>query len=225
MLSLTIPVYNEEEVIKSTVEDILKEFRKNNIKLELILVNNGSTDNTGKVIDNLEYKNLKKVNIKPNQTFGGGVIEGLKVAKGDYFGITCAGGKVPTSEIVRLYKIAIKKGIDLCKGNRGLKYDSRTRVILSIIYGTLVRLIFPIKERDINGYPIIIKRNVYKKINPQLKNWTINVELLYKAAKMEYKILSVPVKHGSRVGGASHVGANVVKDMFIDLIKYRLSAK
>ncbi|MBS3096157.1 glycosyltransferase family 2 protein [Candidatus Woesearchaeota archaeon] len=225
MLSLVVPVYNEEDVIETAAGNILKEFENSKIKLELILVNNGSTDNTGKIMENLKQKNIKKVTLKANQTFGGGVIGGLKIAKGGYFGITCAGGKVPVSEIVRLYRIARENNIDFCKGDRGLKYSSKTRVILSVIYGMLVRLFFSLKISDINGYPIIIKRSVYEKIKPKLKNWNINVEMLHKASKFGCKILSIPVKHGDRLAGASHVGMGVVWDMFVGLIRYRLAAK
>src|SRR3989338_3703625 len=222
MLSIIIPVYNEELIIKQTVDYILKELYKNKINFEMILVDNGSFDNTGNILNNIKDKNIKIVKLKKNQTFGGGVVEGLSVAKGDFVGITCADNQVKATDIIKLYNITVKRNLDFCKGDRRLKYKKWFRRFASRVYKFLVEVLFMIKIKDINGYPIIMKRSVYEDINPQLRNWTINVEMLYKAKKKNYKVIEIPVEHGERKGSKSHVGFSVIWSMLVDLLKYRL---
>lgn len=222
MLSIVIPVYNEEVIIKQTVSNMLKELYKNKIKFEMIIVNNGSYDNTEKVLNSIKDKNIKIIKLKKNQTFGGGVIEGLSTTKGSFVGITCADEQVDPGVIIRLYKIAAKKNLDFCKGDRRLKYKKWFRRFASMAYKVLVKVLFMLDARDINGYPIIMKRNVYKSINPQSRNWIINVEMLYKAKKNKYKVTEIPIGYGERKGGKSHVNFQVIWSMFVDILKYRL---
>lgn len=222
MLSIIIPIYNEESIIKNNVNATLKELYKNKIKFELILVENGSKDNTYKILKNIKDKNIKIVKLKKNQTFGGGVIEGLLASKGDHVCITCADNQVIPSELVRLYKITKNNNINFCKGDRGLKYKKLFRRFASRMYKLIVKSLFMLKEKDINGYPIIMKRSVYEEINPKLRNWIIQVELLYKAKKKNYKVVEIPVSHSDRVTTKSHVDFKVVWSMFIDLLKFRL---
>lgn len=222
MLSIIIPVYNEELIIKQTVNSILKELYKNKINFELILVDNGSFDSTPKILNMLKDKNIKIVKLKQNQTFGGGVIAGLAYARGNYVGISCADNQVKAEDIVRLYKIAEKRNLDFCKGDRKLKYKKWFRRFASRMYKILVKMLFALKINDINGYPIIMKRSVYKGINPQLRNWVINVEMLYKAKNKNYKVTEIPLDYMERGGGKSHVNFMVVWSMFVDLLKYRL---
>ena len=222
MLSIVIPAYNEESIIKQTVNSTLKELYKSKIKFEMVLVDNGSSDNTLKILNNLKDKNIKVVKLRENQTFGGGVIAGLSAAKGDFVGITCADNQVNPSEMIKMYNIAFKRKMDFCKGDRRLKYKKWFRRFASRVYRFLVITLFMIKIKDINGYPIIMKRSVYEDINPQLRNWTINVEMLYKAKKKNYKVIEIPVEHGERKGSKSHVGFSVIWSMLVDLLKYRL---
>ena len=77
-LSLIIPCYNEEKNIKELFDQISK--LENKLHLEVIIVNNGSTDNSADVIDSEKkiIKNLKVIKIKKNIGFGNGVKEGMK---------------------------------------------------------------------------------------------------------------------------------------------------
>lgn len=79
LISVTIPAHNEEKYVWKAIESMLKQTYK---PMELIVVNNGSTDNTLEVINKYKDK-IKIVNSKENLGFGGGCNEGWKVSKGD----------------------------------------------------------------------------------------------------------------------------------------------
>ena len=87
MISLVIPCYNEEdnlEKLLTRISSLLKEFSQENI--ELVIVNNGSTDNSQQIIKNHELyqKNLiSLLNIKRNKGYGDGINQGLNFSKGD----------------------------------------------------------------------------------------------------------------------------------------------
>ena len=68
-LSLVLPCYNEEDVLRNTVERLVASFRQHNVDLELVLVDNGSTDRTAGVIDQLWLEGLPvtKVTVPVNQ--------------------------------------------------------------------------------------------------------------------------------------------------------------
>ena len=89
--SLVLPCYNEEENIPLLYKEF-SEIPLDQYRAELILVNNGSTDGTKKEIENVIKNNnknnidVKILDLKENQGYGGGIAEGLKIAKGDYIG-------------------------------------------------------------------------------------------------------------------------------------------
>ena len=89
--SLVLPCYNEEENISLLYKEF-SEIPLDQYRAELILVNNGSTDETQKEIEKVIKNNKKNnidviiLNLKKNQGYGGGIAEGLKIARGDYIG-------------------------------------------------------------------------------------------------------------------------------------------
>ena len=81
-LSIVIPVYNEEEKIKNTLNKCLKYLKSNNWDFEFIVVNDGSKDGTSRIVKN--FKKVKLIEHKPNRGKGYSVREGMLNAKGDY---------------------------------------------------------------------------------------------------------------------------------------------
>ena len=94
-LSLVLPCYNEEAVIYNTASRLIKAFN-GEIKLDLILVDNGSKDATGQIIDRMIAEGLPvtKVTVTVNQGYGNGISQGLKVCRARFVGYMCADGQV-----------------------------------------------------------------------------------------------------------------------------------
>ena len=85
-LSISAPLYNESKNCVAGIKDMLKQLNKEVKSFELILVNNGSTDDTADIIEKMKskHKNIVTVHLKTNQGYGGGIIAGLKKSKGEY---------------------------------------------------------------------------------------------------------------------------------------------
>ena len=103
-ISLVIPCYNEEGNIDSLVKKC-ERFLSNN-KNQLVLVNNGSSDDTEKKIDeHSNISNLKKVNISKNQGFGYGVLQGLLESSGDVLSYTHADMQTDPNDVLEGVKL------------------------------------------------------------------------------------------------------------------------
>ncbi len=222
MLSLIVPALNEEEIIKESIEDMIDEFSKRKISYEIIVVNNGSTDRTKEILEKLakKRKTLRILNLK-ERGFGLALIEGFKIAKGDYLGYNCADGQVPPSEIVRIYEFSLKYDYDVTKADRLTKYKKIYRRFISRIYNLIAKILFFMPVSDINGYPLIMKRNVYDTLNLKMKNFTIQVEIQHKAIINKFKIYEIPIVYQERKAGKDKVNLKVIWNMLYRLLYYR----
>lgn len=230
-LSLAIPFYNEEECAKQVTEQLVSTFKTKKVDYELILINNGSTDRTPQILREMaeKNKNLKLVDISVNQDYGGGIMEGLKKANGRYVGFTCGDGEVSAEDTYKVYKTIKKKNIDICKTIRVSRKDGVIRTTYSKIFNKTVGLLFNLKTEDVNGYPMIMKTEVYTKIEPQIKNWIFNLDILHRAKKNNFTMKEIPVRHRPRLRGESKdfsprkiVKISKMTGMFGEVIAYRL---
>src|SRR5581483_5057774 len=95
-LSLVLPCYNEESCLERTVPPLAQAFREAGVALELVLVDNGSTDGTSDVIERLIACGLPviKGTVPVNQGQGLGMLTGFRLCRGRYIGYICADGQV-----------------------------------------------------------------------------------------------------------------------------------
>jgi len=194
-LSITIPAYNEEENLDFTIHNIVDIFNKNNVSFELIIVDNGSTDNSFAVIHKLkkEIPEVESIKIYPNIGYGNGVIQGLKIAKGDILGFIPADGQIKPEDVLKIYLRVKESDIDICKGIRVVRNDDFVRKLISFIYNSAFKLMFHCPYRDINSPPKIFKRNFYEAVNLKSKDWFLDAEIMLKAYWGKYKVEEVPV--------------------------------
>ncbi|MFH1408347.1 MAG: glycosyltransferase family 2 protein [Nanoarchaeota archaeon] len=222
MLSIAIPCYNEEEIIGKTVSDLVGALKIANVSYELILVDNGSFDKTPIILKKLANRHIRILTLDQNRGFGGGVIAGLKEGTGDYISFTCADGQVSPEEIIRLYKIAQEKDVAVVKGDRRKNYKSFFRRFVSRCYHLFVMLLFPVRVHDVNGYPILFRKDVLKAIHLSVNDWIIQVQMLSNVTRKGYKIVELPITYYERKGGRSHIKFSSIFTIFFQLIRYRI---
>ena len=118
-LSIVVPCYNEEEnipLLLKRFEDVAK-----GEDMEVILVDNGSTDGSAQVFEKLlpDYPFARKVKVEVNQGYGYGILQGLKECRGEYIGWTHADMQTDPADIVKALRIVEEeKGLVFVKGNR-----------------------------------------------------------------------------------------------------------
>ena len=228
-ISLSMPLFNEADCIEDTATELLNVFQKNGVDLELILVNNGSIDATGEIIDRLAKKDkrIKTLHFRKNQGFGGGILAGMRMGLGRYVGFTCGDGQITARETVAMYQKAVRESLDVCKSIRVKRYDGPKRWVISKIYNLMFRILFLKRYKDINGYPVMIRRELFQKMNLQSSRWMINVEILRKADQLRAKVGAMPVVFQRRRSGKGMGGVNIMTVIaFIkEIVKYRLTGR
>ena len=139
-ISIIIPVYNEEETLLKILEKY--NLLKKNINFELIIVNDGSNDNTKKLIDNNSSMFNKVVHLSKNQGKGKAIREGLKIAKNEYIFFQDADLEYDPNDLSNFIKLAKTNNADFVMGSR---FSSTTTTpLLDILGNKLVTLIFNI---------------------------------------------------------------------------------
>lgn len=224
MLSIVIPVYNEEGNIKTLVEGIVYTLEKESIlDYEIIVVDDGSEDNTFKEVKLLHRtgKNIKV--IKFNRNFGksSALSAGFDTAKGDII-ITMDGDLQDIPEEIPRFIDKINEGYDLVIGWRKKRKDTITKRLFSRIYNILVRVITNVKVHDSDCNYRAFKRDL---INELVLYGGLYRYIPSIIESKGYKITEIEVKHMPRKAGKSKYGiTNTIKG-FLDLItvKYLIS--
>jgi len=203
-LSIVIPVYNEEKKIQKDMEIILSYLKNKKYKYEIIIVNDGSIDDTIKSIS--EYKNkfneVKIISFHPNRGKGFAVKTGILNAKGKYILFADAGSCVPYGYLEKGIEL-LNNGYDLAIGSRALKdsqisvHQPSYRQIGSKIFGFVVKYIMGIYEiKDTQCGFKLFKQNVAKKIFclNKIERFMFDVETILNAKKLGYKMKEFPVE-------------------------------
>jgi len=219
--SLVLPCYNEEKNIIFLCKEFLKLPIKN-YKAELILVNNGSTDNTkSQILNMIKYNNkksivIKLVDLKKNKGYGGGIYEGLKHASGKYIGWSHADLQTPLSDYYKIYKLIKNQKNIFGKGFRvnNRKFDG----IISYLHEKLATLILGVKMEEINAQPKIFNREQMRYFTKIPFNYTtIDTYVMYNCIKRKVRIKTINVVFKERKYGKSKWKNNLI-NFFIHII-------
>ena len=228
-LSLVIPCYNEEALIRNTAVRLIQSFGEKNIALELVLVDNGSQDGTGQIIDGLiaEGLSIVKKTIQVNQGYGNGILCGLQACTGQFVGYTHADEQVTAQDTVKMFEIVSEASTpQLAKVRRRFRMDGLVRKIISIIYNLMTNVLFGgLGSIDINGSPKIFPSAYLEYMNLQSKDWFLDAEILIKAKRLGLTVFEMNVLAQMRGGGTSHVRPGTCWEFLLNLFKYRLGSQ
>lgn len=223
-LSIFLPCYNEAENLEKTVNNVIENADRVAEKWELLLVNDGSKDNTLVLAEKLAEKNkhLKIINHPVNRGYGASLKSGLYHAKYSWISFIDADGQFDFAEIDTLIRTQQSTDADLVIGYYRKRRVAFTRKLNTFAWQAVVFFLFGLRVRDIDcGFKLISKK-VIDKI-PRLESERgafISSEFLIKAVKHHFKIVEIPVHHYPRLQGIG-TGANidVIVKSFIDLFR------
>ena len=198
-LSIIIPAYNEAGRIEKTLISYYTFFSKNIKDFEIIIVPNNCSDNTFEIVKKFSHskKNIKIKNITHYVGKGGAIIEGFKIAKGDYIGFTDADNATNAEAFFELYKnIEDYDGIIASRWIKGAKINRKQpifRRVASRVFNVFVRILFGIKLRDTQCGAKLFKKEKLMLVLPELvtTRWAFDVDLLYKFKLKNYKVVEI----------------------------------
>ncbi len=224
-VSIVIPCYNEEECLNDTIPPLAEAFHKAGIDLDLILVDNGSTDATGAVIDQLIADGLpiRKVVVPANQGQGLGFLSGLEQVTGRYAANFCADGQVEPIDVVKVYQAAAGAGRPtLAKARRRYRNDNWVRKVISIGYNGMMQVLFlGLPSIDVNGNPKVLPTDILKQMELSATDWFVEAEVMLKARHLQMPTIEIDVFGLAREGGQSHVRFSAVVEFLKNIAIYR----
>lgn len=206
-LSIVLPAHNEAENLPELLRSLKSVLGQAGIRSEIIVVNDGSTDETENVLNSLknEIASLKTVKIEKKSGFGSAIIKGLETASGSVLGYMVADGQIQPAALVEVYKKLKQDNLDFCKAFRINRQDGFMRMAMSAVYNLLFRIIFNCSLGDIGGNPKIFTRHFYETVKLGSKDFFIEAEVLIKAKRNKFSIGEVPVISLERKRGRSKV--------------------
>lgn len=205
-ISLVIPVYNEEENIERTIRVACEVLDKTGSDYELILVDDASTDETPQILERLAKTNLKLRVIRhpENQNLGGALRTGFSKAEKDFVVYSDADLPFDFHDIERAIHVIQTVGADIVTAYRHDRTsDVWYRILYSLTYNLLIRLIYRIRVRDVNFAFKVFKREVLNKISLQASSVFVSAELLIRAWRMGFYICQIGADYFVRRAGQS----------------------
>jgi len=228
-LSLVMPCYNEESAIRYTIPRLMDAFSAAGHRLQIVAVDNGSTDRTGEIIGELaaRYDGVTPHRVEVNQGYGYGLLSGIPHCLAPWIGFIPADGQVDAEDVVRLYDAAAAaEGWVVAKVRRRFRMDGLLRKFISTSYNLFVRTLWPgLKSLDVNGTPKLIPREVLLAMELGSTGWFLDPEILIKAHYMGVRILEFNSFARMRGSGLSHVRATTAWEFFRKLLVYRFSSE
>lgn len=207
--SLVIPLWNEEHNVNALVESIFRSALFEKGMKELILVNNGSTDDTAGLIDaaaaNHEW--ILPVHLPRNLNYGGGVYEGFRYAQERVLCYIPGDLQVSPDDVIKVFNVfkALQKDSKLfVKGNRVKRLDSKQNQFVSGVYTWLANVILGLNVADVNGLPKMFHRELIDLVpTERMKTFVFDSQLLSIARFHNWNITEVDVTFHARREGVS----------------------
>jgi glycosyltransferase involved in cell wall biosynthesis len=201
--SIVIPAYNESQRITRSLDRVLAYIAEQNWTAEVIVVNDGSRDNTSDIVRSYAQRHpiVRLIENPGNKGKGYSVRNGMLHASGDLLLFSDADLSSPIEEAAKLFS-AISRGADVVMGSRWLRAELQTerqplyRQLFGRIFNLLLRIFLGIKFKDTQcGFKAFTRRAATAIFARQrIERWGFDPELIFLANKFGFSIAEVPVQ-------------------------------
>ena len=203
-ISVFFPAFNDEGSIADLIHETLKILPAITDDYEVIVVNDGSSDGTAAVLNELASKlpQLRVVHHPKNLGYGGALRSGFKHIAKDMIFYTDGDGQYDVREITKLIPLMIDE-VDIVNGYKIKRSDSRRRIVLGAIYKFLAKSLFRLPIRDVDCDFRLMRREAIQSINLTSESGVVCTEMVYKLKSAGYRFAEIPVHHYPRLHGQS----------------------
>ena len=206
-LSVILPAYNEAGNLEEIIPDVVTFLRSYASKFEVIVVNDGSKDNTEEILSQLckNYPELKAISYKENKGYGYAIRKGIKNAKFEWILIMDCDGQFKIESLIPFWERREK--YDFLTGYRSPRVDNIYRKTLAKIGNLIGNFFLGYKVKDINCAFKLFRKSLIQKLNLKANGNAIFFEILLGLFKRGFKnFLQLPVKHYQRKQGKQSGG-------------------
>jgi glycosyltransferase involved in cell wall biosynthesis len=217
-ISVVVPLYNEEESLPELVQWIDRVAGSNNLSYEIILVDDGSTDNSWSVVEKLksQYSQIRGISFLRNYGKSAALYEGFKIAEGEVVFTMDADLQDSPDEIPEMRRMILEEGYDLVSGWKKRRYDPVSKRWPSKFFNLTARVVSGIKLHDFNCGLKAYRRKVVKSIEVYGEMHRY-IPILAKHAGFK-RIGEKIVEHRERKYGVSKFGIERMVKGYLDLI-------
>jgi len=219
-ITVFFPAYNDAEILPTLISRTVETVRGLTDDYEIIVVDDGSTDQTAAVLDSLqqEYATLRVIRHPRNQGYGAALQSGFQNAAKELVFYTDGDGQYDVQDLRRFLSL-LSPEVDVVQGYKANRADSRLRAVAGKLYGGFAKLLFRLRVKDVDCDFRLVRRKVVESINLTCRSGAICVELINQVQNRGWRVVESPVKHYPRRRGRSQffrVGpiARTLKDMF-----------
>lgn len=199
-LSVIIPVYNEKNTVKKIIRQVLDV--ELDMEKEIILIDDGSTDGTREILENLEYPNVKVKLLEKNQGKGAALRTGFSLATGDFVIIQDADLEYDPREYPILLTPLLDGRADAVYGSRFLGGPHRVlffwHYIGNKMLTTLSNILSNLNLTDMETCYKVFRKETLDKLTLKSKRFGIEPEITIKLAKQKCRIYEVPISYSGR---------------------------
>jgi len=213
-LGLAIPLYEEQDGCAREARTLASALDAADIPHTLVLVNNGSTDATPDIIEDLarEIPSVRTVHLAANAGYGGGILAGLETLDTDWRGWHWGDGQIRPAIVVAACRRMARGDLDLVKVRRVQRDDGWQRWFISTAYNRVACPALGVHIPDVNGCPKIFTHQALARLAPRSRDWLLDLEVMQGARRANMAIDWVEATMHARDGGASKVKLDTVAE-------------
>lgn len=209
---LVIPLWNEADNLAELVANLDRSGLVGHGLHRAILVNNGSHDQTGALLDELTVDRpwIQAVHLTENQGYGGGIVHGFRQASAPYVAYMPGDNQVSCTDLARVWRgveVLRRRGCDealFVKGWRYRRLDPHSMRFVSTVYTRLANGLLRLGTRDVNALPKCFDRRLVDALpDHPYTTFTLEPLLLVIARRLGFRLAEVPVTFYARSRGAS----------------------
>lgn len=212
--SIVLPCYNESANLPVLV-DRFRPFAAQ-WDFELILVNNGSTDDSAQVMEQVQQDSANRfvriVTIEKNIGYGHGIHTGLEAAEGEILAYSHADVQTPPEDIFRAFELIERGDVDIERTViKGLRPGRDETHVLTRWLRILTRLLTGLRVEDINGQPKVFHRSLLDAMDRPVTDFAYDTYVLYVASREGRALQPIEVEFGERLHGESKWASTLLK--------------
>ncbi|MFA5910106.1 MAG: glycosyltransferase family 2 protein [Vicinamibacterales bacterium] len=204
-LSVFFPAYNDAGTIASLVISAVQVAGTLTPDFEVMVINDGSQDETPRILDELARvypDHVRIIHHQKNRGYGGALRSGFAAATKDLVFYTDGDAQYDPSEMVLLWK-QMTDEVDWVNGWKISRSDPRHRIIIGRLYHHTVKLLFGLKVRDVDCDFRLMRRRIFDVVRLEKDSGVICLEMMKKFQDAGFRVAETPVHHYHRAYGKS----------------------